>query len=285
MPRSCSGSSTVTDTNPPPETAPDIMIGLEWGKFAVYTLVTAHKLDLAEGRDEGPSDTSARLALAENLAQLASAHEAFGTALGAVMVNGSYARLVVLRPGLVAVESTAGAGTKRELRMALTAGPEGERAQTVADFCASSRVGSWPHQMRATELESAGAYLDWARRAVDQLRAYPVHGPPGRLFFTPWHGNGTGSSNGDTTPRADATPKAPTVRLEEPEEPMKANGTHAEEKGRDEEEDELPLGATARSFGVARTLRLLAEALSDWRAVAVSPGLIEQLADHVTRVP
>lgn len=274
-----------------PETSPDLSIALEWGSFAVHSLVTAHKL--GEG---DPSDVNARLALAENLVQLASAHEAFGTALGAVLVNGTYARLLVLRPGLVAIENTAGAGSRRELREAL-AGTETQKAQetqetqetqerqgsqTVADFCNNARVGSWPHQLRATELDSAGAYLYWARRAVDQLRPYNVHHAPGRLAFSPWHGDRV---NGDID--GDATPKASATQL--PEEEPATDGRDApqsedapDEKEEDDEDDDgLPLGATARSFSFARTMRILTDSLRDWRVVAVSPGLIEQLAERV----
>lgn len=194
-------SPSIPPFSPSEESSPDLAIGSETGG-AVWTLIAEHKLDCNQ-----PTDESAQLGLAQNIAQLVSAHEAFGTALGVCMVNTVYCRTLVLAWDLVAVETTGGAVTAEELRQQM----EDEDREEVAEFCSVTPVEAFPHQMRAGNLESARPYLDWVERAATHALPFSTGELSGALAFNAWNPNA-----GTAAPQPNGSRGTPSAGSEQP---------------------------------------------------------------------
>lgn len=140
----------------------------------------------------GATEATARTALGQSLVQLASSFQAFGTALGACLVNGRYSRLLVMEEGLIAVEAPApalaGAGTAREREVRDVSPRRASASASPAElFLKQRQLGVLAHQLVAGRPDSAAPYVEWIRRAVAQLSPYCVSQPAVRLPFYPWN--------------------------------------------------------------------------------------------------
>lgn len=98
-----------------------------------------------------------------------------------------YTRLLVLRHGLIAVESKPDVGTflppstsPAELQQALADAPPAEV------FLRGRLLRSFPFRLEAGRLETAAPYVFWVERAICQLKAYHITEPMARLPFSPW---------------------------------------------------------------------------------------------------
>lgn len=161
---------------------PDTLLGLRHAppggdETAVWAFLGENRVDVGD-----PTEASTKTGLAQNLVQLVSAHEAFGTAYGACIVNARHCRCLVLDAENIAVELAPCDGAYGTYGTLPSATATADLvAVPVASFFRNSLLPMLPHAFARRDWRSAVPYLSWIHAAYRTVAHCRVDLPLRRL--------------------------------------------------------------------------------------------------------